>query len=239
MPRLSSAWRLAAPLLLLAASPAVNAQTPPPPTVTVTADATVRAAPDMATITAGVVTQASDAAAALAANSQRMEKVVAALKRAGVADRDLRTSQIMVQPQYRYGEGRAPQITGYQASNDVTVRLRDLARVGPVIDTLVAQGANRIDGPAFGIDKPEPLMDQARAEAVRKARARADILAAAAGVKVRRVLAISEGGDMRPPIMPMMRTMAMDSGVAAPAPPIEPGESEVRAVVTVAFEIGD
>lgn len=211
-----------------------------PPTLTVTADATVTAQPDMATIGAGVVTQAPDAAAALAANSQRMERVVAAIRRAGVADRDIRTSQLRVQPQYRYSEGRAPQITGYQASNDVTVRLRDLGRVGAVIDALVAEGANRLDGPAFGIDKPEPLLDQARVAAVKAARARAEVLAGAANVRIRRVLSISEGGDGRPEIMPMARRMvAMDAAVAAPAPPVEAGESELRAVVTLVFEIGE
>lgn len=229
---------VAAVLALLSAGP-LMAQPAPTPSITVTASATVTAQPDMATIGAGVVTQAGDAAAALAANSQRMERVVASLKRAGVEARDIRTSQLTVQPQYRYGEGRAPQITGYQASNTVSVRLRDLGRVGGVVDALVAQGANRIDGPDFGIDKPEPLLDRARADAVKAARARAEVLATAAGVKIRRVLAISEG-EGGPQIMPMMRgAMAMDSAVASPAPPVAPGESELRALVTVVFEIGD
>lgn len=224
-------------LLLLAAAPAVKAQVPPPPpaTLVVRAEATRTAAPDLAVLSAGVVTQAPDAAAAMAENGRRMNAVVAALRRAGVEPRDLRTSQLSVQPQYRYGEGRAPAITGYQAANQVTVRLRDLARIGPVVDALVKEGANRIDGPSFAIEKPEPLLDEARAEAVRAARARAELLAAAAGVRIVRVLAIEEQGA-GPEFRPVMRGMAaapMDSAV----PPVEAGESELRAGVTVTYEI--
>jgi hypothetical protein len=226
--------RLPLALALLVAAP-LMAATPEPATVTVSADARVTAAPDLATIGAGVVTQAPDAATALAQNAERMERVVAALRKAGVAERDLRTSQLSVQPQYRYGEGRAPQITGYQASNQVTVRLRDLGKVGAVVDTLVKEGANTIDGPAFGIDRPEPLLDQARAEAVAAARARAEVLARAAGVSLKRVLSIQEG-VMRPEPRPMMRSVAMEADSVGRSPVI-PGEQELVATVTMVFEI--
>lgn len=208
---------------------------PPVPTLTVTADASVSAVPDLATVGAGVVTQAADAATALSANSTRMEKVVDALRRAGVERRDIQTSQLSVQPQYRYGENRAPQITGYQASNQVTVRLRDLAAVGKVVDALVAQGANRIDGPNFMLADPQPVLDRARAAAVANARARAELLAKAAGVRLVRVLSLEEGAGGMPGPMPVMR-MAM-AAEAAPAPPVETGETDLRAVVTVAYEI--
>jgi uncharacterized protein YggE len=163
-----------------------------------------------------------------------MEKVIDALRKAGVDRRDIRTSQLSVQPQYRYGENRAPQITGYQASNQVSVQLRDLARVGNVVDTLVAQGANRIDGPSFSIADPQPLLDKARTAAVANARARADLLAKAAGVRIVRVLSIDEGQQPQPGPMPMLR---MASAEAAPAPPVEAGETELRAFVTIAYEI--
>jgi hypothetical protein len=207
---------------------------PPTPTLTVSADASVQAVPDLATVGAGVVTQAPEAAAALAANSTRMEKVIDALRKAGVDRRDIRTSQLSVQPQYRYGDNRAPQITGYQASNQVSVQLRDLARVGNVVDALVAQGANRIDGPSFSIADPQPLLDKARTAAVANARARADLLAKAAGVRIVRVLSIDEGQQPQPGPMPMLR---MASAEAAPAPPVEAGETELRAFVTIAYEI--
>jgi hypothetical protein len=220
---------------LAAATPLAAAE--PVPFLTVTAEASVEATPDVASVSAGVVTQAPDAGAALAANSARMTEVVAALRKAGVAERDIQTSQLNLQPQYRYREGQAPLITGYQATNSVSVRLRDLARVGPVLDTLVTVGANSVSGPDFLIDKPEPLLDQARANAVKAARARADLLAAAAGVQIVRILSIREGAAFEPQPRPMMRTMAMDAVSAAPPPPVAPGETSLRAQVTVSFEI--
>ncbi len=222
-------------VLAASAVSAQSAQGATPATLVVSAEASRTAAPDLAVLSAGVVTQAADAAAAMAENSRRMTAVTAALRRAGVEPRDLRTSQLAVQPQYRYGEGRAPAITGYEASNQVTVRLRDLARIGPVVDALVKAGANRIEGPSFTIEKPEPLLDAARAEAVRAARARAELLAAAAGVRVVRVLTIQETGAA-PELRPMMRAMAMAPQAEA-APPVEAGETELRAGVTVTFEI--
>lgn len=223
-----------AALALALATPAMSAE-PPTATLTVSAEASRTAAPDLAVLSAGVVTQAADAAAAMAENSRRMAAVTAALRRAGVEPRDLRTSQLSVQPQYRYGEGRAPAITGYQAANQVTVRLRDLARIGAVVDALVKEGANRIDGPSFTVEKPEPLLDEARAEAVRAARARAELLAAAAGVRIVRVLTIQEAGGA-PEFRPVMRAMAA-APAADMAPPVEAGESELRASVTVSYEI--
>jgi uncharacterized protein YggE len=219
---------------LAAATPLAAAE--PVPTLTVTAEASVDAAPDVANVSAGVVTQAPDAAAALAANSARMKEVVQALRSAGVEARDIQTSQLGLQPQYRYREGQAPLITGYQATNSVSVRLRDLARIGPVLDTLVKVGANSISGPSFMIDRPEPLLDRARSEAVKAARARADLIASAAGVEVVRVLSIREGAAFDPEPRPMMRAMAMESA-PAPAPPVEAGETRLRAQVTVTFEI--
>ena len=162
--------------------------------------------PDVATIRAGVVSQAPTAAAALADNAQRMTRVIAALKRAGVAPRDLATSNVGLSPQYRYTEGQAPAITGYQATNTVSVRFRDVARAGTVLDTLVAEGANQIEGPNLSIDKPDAALDEARADAVKRARARADLYASAAGMRVVRVISIAEAGqnDGGSPVVPMM-----------------------------------
>jgi hypothetical protein len=216
---------------LAAASPLAAAE----PSLTVTAEATVEATPDIATVSAGVITEAADAGAALTANSTRMTAVVAALRKAGVAERDIQTRQLNLQPRYRYREGLAPLITGYQATNEVSVRLRDLARIGPVLDTLVKEGANSIGGPTFSVDKADALLDTARAQAVKAARARADLLAAAAGVEIVRVLAIREGMAFEPEIRPMMRGMV--AADAAPAPPVAAGEAQLRAQVTVTFEI--
>lgn len=219
----------------LAAVPALAQQAPA--TLTLSAEAEVQAAPDIADIGAGVVTQAADAGSALAANSTQMTRVVAALKKAGIADRDIQTAGLSLQPQYRYEQNQPPILTGFQAANRVQVTLRDLKGSGKVIDTLVKEGANQIDGPNFRISAPEPLLDKARAEAVRKARARAELYAQAAGLKVKRITSISEGFEQRPP-MPMMRSVAMaEAAPAAPPPPIAPGEVGLVARVTMAFEL--
>ncbi|VXC56156.1 SIMPL domain-containing protein [Sphingomonas sp. AX6] len=188
--------------------------------------------PDLATIRAGVVTQGTTAQAALSENAARMDRVIAALKRAGVADRDLQTATIQLNPQYRYGENVPPTITGYQATNTVSVRFRDVAKSGAILDALVREGANQIDGPNLGVEAMDAAMDEARTDAIRRARARAELYAKAAGLRVERILVIAEGATALPPQpMPqmMMRAeMAKDSQVL-------PGEQEINATVTVRF----
>jgi uncharacterized protein len=199
----------------------------------ITAEGRTTRVPDLATIRAGVVTQAASAAEALSANATRMAAVLAALKRAGVADRDVQTAQIALAPQYRYGENVPPVITGYQATNSVTIRFRKIAASGSILDALVQQGANQIDGPTLGLDQPDAALDEARRDAMRQARARADLYAQAAGMKVARILTISENGASLPPSpMPVIRMAAArasaDTQVAA-------GEQEVTVPVTVRF----
>ena len=205
-----------------------------PTTATLTASADVQAPPDIADIGAGVVTQAADAGSALRANSEQMNRVMAALQKAGIASRDIQTTGINLQPQYRFEQNQPPILTGFQASNRVQVTLREIGNAGKVIDALVAQGANQLDGPNFRISNPEPLLDKARTEAVRKARARADLYAAAAGMKVKRILSLSEGVEFQPP-RPMARMQA--DAVAAAPPPVAPGEVGLTATVSMTFEL--
>jgi len=200
----------------------------------VSATGTTVRVPDVATIRAGVVTQAPTAAAALAANASRMARVLAALKAAGVAERDVQTSNIGLQPQYRYVQNETPVVTGYQATNMVAVRFRDIARSGTILDTLVKQGANQIEGPTLTIDKPDAAQDEARVDAVAKARARAELYARAAGLRVDRIVAIAEGGgNMPPPPMPMMMARAQSSDAAESK--VAAGEQDVSVSITVRF----
>src|SRR5690606_33046566 len=154
--------------------------------------------------------------AALKANSAEMAKVVAAIKAAGIADRDVQTSGISIQPQYRYAENQPPVITGYQASNTVNIKVRDIARLGDVLDALVASGANQVHGPSFEIDQPEAAYDEARQAALKLAQARAEMYAGSLGLRVRRNVSISEGGGVQPP-RPVMKAMAMDARMEAAA----------------------
>lgn len=198
----------------------------------VSADGASTRVPDLAMIQAGVVTQSATAGEAMRQNSTRMATVLAALKRAGVAERDIQTSSISLSPQYRYAQNEPPVITGYQASNQVTVRFRDIARSGAILDALVKEGANNISGPNLTIDKPEAALDEARTAAIATARARAELYAKAAGLRVDRILSISESGAMPPPPMPMMR---MRVEAASDATQVAAGEQELRVSLSVRF----
>jgi uncharacterized protein YggE len=203
----------------------------------VSATGRVVRAPDVATIRAGVVTQSATAAAALGDNAARMAQVIASLKATGIAARDLSTSNVSLQPQYRYADNQPPVITGYQASNSVSVKFRDIARSGAVLDALVKAGANQIDGPAMSLSQPDAALDAARADAVKRAQARAALYAQAAGMRVERILSINEagendGGNPQPPIMARMGVSMQRADVSTT---ILPGETDVTATLNVRF----
>src|SRR5215210_5972703 len=191
--------------------------------------------PDIAIISAGVMTRSASATGAISENAGRMERVRAALKRAGIADRDIQTSNLSLNPEYRYQENQPPQLVGYTASNQVNVRFRDIRNTGRILDALVAEGANQINGPNLTIDKPDAALDDARAKAVAAGRARAELYARALGMRVVRLLSVSEGSNYSvPPPMVMMR--AERGGVAADTK-IDPGEQQVQVTVAMSFEL--
>ncbi len=231
-------------LTLLAGATAMsNAQTPSMQAasadgtlLSVSANAEASRVPDVATISAGVVSQAADGKAAMRQNAEQMAKVLAAVKAAGIADKDVQTSGINLNPQYRYADNQPPTITGYQASNTVSLKVRDVTRLGDVLDALAAQGSNQINGPAFEIDEPEPVYDEARLAALGKARARAETYARALGLRVRRIVSISEGGrgDFHPrPMMAMSKSMDQMEST-----PVAPGETTLSINLDVVFELG-
>ncbi len=225
---------LAAMLALSACAPMVgpDGMSRRPATVTVSGAGTVAAAPDMAEITTGVVTQAPTAAEALAANSQAMERLLQSLAGAGVAARDVQTTNISVSPQRRPPRaGQPAEITGYEVTNQVRVKVRELARLGRVLDQQVGQGANLVYGIHFGVQDPAPLLDEARKRAMADARRRAELYAIAASLKVGRVVAVQEAGAALPrPEMLVRATMGA-------AVPVAPGEQEIAASVTVTFTL--
>ena len=202
----------------------------------VSANAEARRLPDVATISAGVVTQAVDGNSAMRQNAEQMARVMDAIRAAGIAEKDIQTSGINLNPQYRYTENEAPKITGYQARNVVSLKVRDIARLGKVLDALAAQGANEINGPSFEIDQPEPVYDEARLAALKKAQARAETYAKALGLRVRRIVSISEGGGFQPPV-PMVRARAM-MAKAEMDTSVSPGETTVSVNLDVVFELG-
>ncbi len=238
-----------------AASPAMAQSMSPAPVVaagnsvlTVSADGRSTRVPDLAVFNAGVTTQAKTASAALSQNAEQMNAVIAALKASGIAERDIQTSNLSVNPVY--GQPRAdangpvssgnvsgdPVIIGYQATNQVEVKQRKIAGYGKTIDTLVAAGANQVSGPSFQLDNPDVASDEARIEAMKKARTRAELYAKAAGLSVKRILTISESGGYAP--QPMVMYARADAMMAKAPSPVAAGEVQVGANVTVTFELG-
>ena len=201
-------------------------------TVTVSGSGTATATPDMAEISTGVVSQAPTAAQALTANSQAMEQLLQSLGGLGIAARDIQTTSVSVSPQRGQGrEGRPGEIVGYEVVNQVHVKVRDLPSLGRVLDQQVAQGANSIQGIRFGLRDPASLLDEARKRAMADARQRAELYAAAAGLKVGRVLSVQEAGAVAP------RPEAMGRVMMSAAVPVAAGEQEIQAAVTVTYAL--
>lgn len=208
--------------------------------LTLSAEGKASREPDMAMFSAGVASTGRSAGEAMAANAEAMNQVLAALKAAGVPAKDIQTSQLSLSPSYEQRNPRPgqvdsspPRIVGYTANNTVSLRSHDLANVGRVLDALVAAGANQVSGPDFALDHPETALDEARLAAVKTARARAELYARAAGLKVLRVVSISESGGYQPrPVMAMARMAAE----AAPTP-IAAGELDMTVNVSVQFEL--
>jgi uncharacterized protein len=203
--------------------------------LSVSAQAEARRVPDIAHLSTGVVTQAADANAAMRANAEQMSKVVAAIRQAGIAERDIQTGGVNLNPQYRYAENQPPTITGYQASNTVNLVVRDIARLGRILDALVEVGANQINGPSFDVEDKDSAYDEARRAAIDKAQQRASMYAKTLGMRVRRIVSISEGGSLGPPV-PMMAMARMEKATDTP---ISPGENTLSANLDVVFELGE
>jgi uncharacterized protein YggE len=207
--------------------------------ITVSGEGRSSIAPDMAILSFSVVKDAKTAKEALDANNKAMADVLNALKGGGIADRDLQTSGFAVNPQYQYpdnsdGGNRPAVLTGYQVANSLTIKVRDLAKLGEIIDQSVTLGVNQGGSIQFSNDKPEATITEARKSAVTDAVAKAKVLSEAAGVSLGRIVEISENSS-RPEPMPMMRTMAKE--YAADAVPIATGENTYNVTVNVTFAI--
>ncbi|TCM21556.1 hypothetical protein EDF56_101221 [Novosphingobium sp. PhB165] len=246
-PKLLAATAFA--VLAMASAPAAMAQQTVPAIeaghtlLTVNADGSSTRTPDMASYSAGVTTQGKTASEAMGANSQAMTRVIAALKKAGVADKDIQTTNLSLNPVYAPMQrqpdgsfaGEPREIVGYQATNTVSVRQRKLADTGKVIDALVSAGANQVNGPDFTLSEPAAAQDEARTDAIKTARARADLYARAAGLRVVRVVSINEGGGNAP--MPVMFARKASMDMAPAAPPVAAGELQMSMNLTVQFEL--
>ncbi len=226
---------LAAPLTAAAQEAQVTVPAVQGTLLSVNAEGLSEGRPDMAIVNLGVTTEGRTAAAALAENAQRMQALIQALRRAGVAERDIQTSNVSVYPQQVYGEGQAPRITGYQANNSVTAKVRNIDSTGRVIDAAVAAGGNTVNGVSFTYQDPDAQLDAARRDAIAEARRRAELYANALGMRVHRIVAVTEGGGYAPIVPVAMERMAAQDGAAST--PVAPGQIETRVSVGVTFEL--
>jgi uncharacterized protein YggE len=208
----------------------------PPRTLTVSGTGIAKAAPDEASFSTGVVSQGATAGAALTANTKAMNAVIATLKRQGVPEKAIQTSNLSLNPQYQVCKPNmaCPQkIVGYEVTNTVTVTI-GIDKAGTALDALVVSGANRVDGISFAIHDDKPLLAQARADAVKEAIAKAEVYVKAAGVTLGPIQSIDEGGSVVPRPMYKMRAMA---NLAEAAVPLAGGEQSVSATVSITWEI--
>jgi hypothetical protein len=246
MKTLMRAAGLGLALATTAASTAALAQAAPPAaesmfratTLNLSAYGETKVAPDMATITLGVMTEGKTAAEAMQANATRMSAVMASLKKAGIADKDIQTSNLNLNPQYRYQENQPPLLVGYQASNNVTIIVHDLKKLGAAVDATVNAGANQVHGISFGLEDPTTAENAAREAAVKALSAKADLYAKATGYKVSRLVSLSEGGGYAsPPPMPMAMYAKREMAGQAADTSISGGELKVRIDVSGLYEL--
>lgn len=205
------------------------------PALNLSAYGEVKAAPDMATINFGVVTEATTAAEAMSLNATRMTEVMTALRRAGIEARNVQTSGLNLSAQYDYVQNEPPKLRGYQASNQVTVVIDDLTKVGTTADAVVAAGVNQINGIGFGLRDPSAAENQARQIAVRNLQAKAALYSQALGVELGGIRSLSEGGGYSPPSPQPMYARAAMAG--ADSTQVSPGELTVRIDITGVYDL--
>lgn len=204
------------------------------PSLNLSATGRVNVAPDQATLNFGVMTEAATAQEAMQANARQMTQVVAALRRAGLSERNIQTSGLNLSAQYDYQQNESPKLRGYQAVNRVTVRINDLTKVGTTADAVVAAGVNQIDGISFGLKDPSAAENQARRLAVQALQAKAALYAEALGKPLGGIRSLTEGGGYRPEVRPMMARMASaDAG----STPVEAGELTVEIEISGVYDL--
>ncbi len=224
----------------VALAPTMAQAEPPTPTLSLTGEGTMRAVPDTVIISMGVVQEAETAGEALNANNEAMAKLLDALKAAGIADRDMGTSNFSIEPLMVYPQPRddgtqePPFIKGYRVSNQVTVKIREIGKAGGILDGVVRVGANQVQGIAFTVENDRALRDRARTEAMKDALTKAELYAEAAGISLVRILSLSEASD----VQGYATRMNMDAVMsAAKAVPLAMGEQEIKVTVSVSWEI--
>lgn len=219
--------------LLAAEMPAAAAS------LTVIGEARLSAPPDMAVLTTGTVSSAKAAGDALADNSRKVAEVIEVLKAAGIAAADIATANFSIQPQYSYSQQsrEPPKLTGFEVRNAVRVKVRDLAKLGPLLDQVIQAGANQASGLSFALADPDKLASEANVAAVKDAMEQAKVLAAAAGLRLTRITSLQPELQGAVPVLPQPMMMKADAARGAVPVPVEAGEIEIRARTVLVYEV--
>ena len=204
--------------------------------IQVSATGTANMAPDMATVSAGVVTQGKTAREAMFGNATKMTRVFEELEAAGIEKKHITTSQLSLKPKYNYQNRQSPKIDGYEARNTVSAKTYNLDDVGAMLDALVKAGVNNINGVQFSIKDSKAARDKAREDAIREAREKAESMASAAGVKLGKLKSLSEsGGNFRP--QPV--AYALEARSAGASTPVAAGEQAISVTVNMSYDIAE
>lgn len=223
-------------ITVLASFPVQAEEAKMPRTVSISGHGEVRVVPDIAMVSVGVTSQGQTAREALDSNTKAMKTLLETLKKAGIEDRDLATSNFSVGPRLDYGNnnGQPPKTVGYDVNNMVTVTVRKIDDLGELLDVAVSTGSNTINGISFSVSKPDSFVTEARKAAVMDARNKADTYASAGGFKIGNILSINEGTAYQPPIAYMAKSARAE---ASDAVPIAQGEQALSVDVSITYEI--
>lgn len=205
-------------------------------TITISGEGKVTAIPDIAQISLGLQTESKNVEDAQRENTNKMNSIISTLGELGIAKEDIKTSNYNIYPRYNYTRDRGQVLRGYEVSQSVIVKIRDLDKVGQVVERAGSLGANQVGGLNFTIDEPEELRQQARIKALENATEKAESLAKVAGVKLGKLVSFNENDFLQPPVF---RTFALEAGIggAVPTPDIEPGSQDITVNVTVTYEV--
>lgn len=208
-------------------------------TLMIAATGEVKATPDLATITAMTSAEGTTAANATADNAKKMTDLLANIRNAGISNDNIETRNINISPRYRYEQNKTPQRIGYQAQSSIQIRIHDLSRVGSILDKMVQANVEDLEGPNFSLSNSAKAEDEARLQAITTARSRADLYARSVGLRVKRIMMISEGQLVRPmPLRPMLMAAKSRTANSTPETPVISGQQTVTITVNVAFELG-
>ncbi len=230
-------------LLMLAAPMAAQTVTQPPreiataETISVTGTGKTTLIPDRFSFTAGVQTTAPTVEEAVNQNNAKIASVIAALKKAGATDQEIRTANFSIYPQQVYEQGQPPRVVGYQASNSVVVTKKDIAVAGRLLQVALNAGVNETSGLNFEVSDPARGRDQGLRAAFDDAKAKASLLAQAAGRTLGRAMMITEGSEMAPPPRPMPVGVMAAKGEMISQVPVQSGTRELAYTISVVFEM--